>query len=53
MQVDGETIDKIIAIFDKLDADGGGTLGPEDFLDANAQQKQASDLNTNLNLTKS
>jgi len=51
-KVDGETVDKIIAIFDKLDADGGGTLGEEDFLNTGEQQEQASDLHTNLNLTK-
>jgi len=50
-KVDGKTIDTIIAIFEKLDADGGGTLGPEDFLDAEAQQEQASDFHNDLNLT--
>merc|ERR1711865_860076 len=51
-KVDGETFDKMIAIFDKLDADGGGTLGEEDFLTTGAQHEQASDLHTNPNLTK-
>jgi len=31
-KVDGETMDKISNIFDALDVDGGGTLGPEDFV---------------------